>query len=349
MADTTTAPAAAPAPTATTQPAPGASVTPLKPHHSATQPRDDGKRFAGAPVPVEPPKPKAWKLGDVEITDPDELYAVAAERYTDSTTLEQMQRELAEYRKQAERWKDPTKALTPQQKAAIARQQLEEFEQQEREARLPPEQRQFLQQQREFARQKQEFESARLREQQEREAQADIAVRNELVTTVRATLRALGEEEANSVMFREVVAEMRSTAGRNYPPEVLAARVSKRMEVESLRHAARLAKSRPAALAASRELVDALNAIDDPEVLRRFAPLIERGRRMDFARLSAVPGGAAPAAAPPPQGATQQTPLPGNRGPVTNDEWVQWFQQGNRPQAPAEYQAQQRLRALGKL
>lgn len=353
MADAPAVAPAAPAvaPTQTTAPQPtGATVTTLKTHHSAHQPREVGK-FAGPPQPpeapaAEPQKPKAWKLGDVEITDPDELYAVASERVVDHSAFEAAQRELAELRRQAQQWKEPTRALTPAQKAQIAREQLEEFARQEQEAKLPPEQRDLLQQRREFQRQKAEFEAERQRELQTREQQQEQADREALVGGVRQVLRLLGADERPSVTTREVLAEMRQSLlqGKAYPPEVIARRVQLRLEQEGLRHAARVAKVRPTVFVSTPEIVEALNSLEDPEVLQKLAPLIERGRRLNLERLGATPAPPSPQSPPSPGAA-----LPLGRPPRTDGEWVAWFRAGNAPSAPQEYQAQQRLRAAGKL
>lgn len=346
-------PATSPAP-APAAPQSGATVTPLKPHHSTAQPREEG-RFAGPPKPGEQaappppplaPVPKEWDVGGYKTRDPDELAAIAAERVVDHTAFQRLQSEYQKLQQQAEAWKDPHRALTPQQRAEIARRELEEFYQREQEAKLPPEQRQILAERRALAAEAQRLRDELDKRRHDEEAAAHQQERAAIIADVRATLKILGADENRpSVLLREVLAAKRAAiaAGKNYPPEVIARQVQRAMDAEAMAHIGRLAKANPVALLANPAVVDALNAIRDPAVLQALAPLIEWGRKANLERL-----GAAPPPSPGAQAATapSSTPaLPPGTMPRTDTEWQAWFRAGNKPESPEAFQAQQRLRA----
>lgn len=342
------APVSAPAPAA-----PGATVTPIKPHHSAAQPREEG-RFAGPPKPGEqataapqPPgqAPKEWDVGGYKTRDPDELAAIAAERVVDHDAFQRLQAGYQKLQQQAEAWKDPHRALTPQQRAEIARRELEEFYQREQEAKLPPEQRRILEERRALAAEAQKLREELDRRRHEDEAAAHQKEKAALVADVRAALRILGADENRpGPTVHLVLAAKRAAiaARKDYPPEVIARQVRAAMEAEATAHLGRIAKTNPAALLANPAVVEALNAIRDPAALQVLAPLIDFGRKANLERLGAAP--------PPSPGAQPTAPsappsLPPGTMPRTDTEWQAWFRAGNKPESPEAFQAMQRLRA----
>jgi hypothetical protein len=359
MADTATAtatPAAAPSAPQTAPAAPSqfaqqpGSVTPIRPHHSATQPRELGK-FAGAPDPARapeaatatPPPPKSWKLGDTEVTDPEELYAIAAQREVDARAFEQQQQELARLREQARRWERPEEALDPQTIDALARRRLQEYLQQQQEAQLPPEQRAFLQAKRELEREKALIEQHKKAQQQQQEQQQLAAVRQEAVQSVKKVAGLLGMGETPDVV-RRIALKMRANvaSGRMYPDEVIARQVRQEIEAED---GARLQRIKPQALISRPEVLAALNALEDPSILAQLAPLAERARRMAVEKLGATPQASQPQP-------TQQAPaveVPQGREPRTDAEWVAFFRAGGKPSEAHHFQAMHNLRARGLL
>lgn len=323
------------APTAATPPAApqGATVTLIKAHHSAQQPRADDGKFS-----TPPPAPQVVKVDGRDVPL-DELLVDYKGRVVDHGAYEEARKELARLKSEMERFKDPHAALTPEQRQEIARRELAAFLEQQEEAKLPPEERHRRAEVRAALAERDRLKGElQKREQSEQEAQQE-ADRQHAVLMVRESLKALGEEERPGVAMREVAAELRAAAmqGKQYPPEVIAHRVRQRLDGESLRRVASMPVAR---VLANQEIVKALNAIEDPQVLQALAPLIERGRLLNLQRLGAVPaGGPQPVAAP--------TPLQPGQQPKTDAEWAAHFNAGNRPQNPAEFNRYLALRDRG--
>lgn len=330
---------AAPQATAPAAQPQGATVTPIKAHHAATQPRAEDGKFTQPPAATASPQgPRLIKVDDREVPE-DELLADYKGRRVEYEAWEKTQREAAELRAQLERFKDPHKALTPEQRQEIARRELAEFLERQEEAKLPPEERARRQQVREAMaerdRLKQELES---RQQQDEQAQLQ-ADREYAATMVRATLKALGEEERPGVAMREVAAELRSAAlkGLTYPPETVALRVRQRLDGLAVERVSRMP---PAVLVKNAALVKALNETTDPAVLQALAPLIERGRMANLQKLGAMPAAQQqPTVAP--------APLAPGEQPRTDGQWAAHFNAGNQPKTPQEFNIFLRLRDRG--
>lgn len=324
------APAAAPSAPAAAAPAQQApaTVTPIRPpHHSDTQPREVGK-FAGAPVPPAP-APKSWKVGERTITDPDELYHYVQERQVDERAFQEARAETERLRQENARWQNPAKALTAEQRQSIALQELKDYARAEEEAKLPPEQRAFLQRQRELEEKVQEYENEKQTRAESEQQAAALQQRNEAVDYIKVALSHMGDTKGDTRLAREVLFEARAAlaAGKQYPPEVLARRVQKRMERETEASLARVPVQRliqqPAFLAS-------LNALEDPTVLAQLAPLLERVRLQTLKGLGAVPA---------PQRGTTSAPvsaLPVGQTPRTTSEWVAYFQGGGARTTPEQ-------------
>lgn len=325
------APVAPPAPAAQpVAPAPDAG----KPHHSATQPREVGK-FAGPPAPAAPAAPKSWKLGDREVTDPEELYAYAREREVDAQAYENARQEATRLKAEAERWKDPRKALTAEQQDQIARERLEEFLRQEEEAKLPPAERAARQRLREYEAKIAEYENEKQQRARQEQDQAATAERNEAVTYVKATLAHMGDQNGDPRLAQVVLNAARAAlaAGKQYPPDVLARMVMRQMDADAAKAVAALPVER---VLSEQRFIDGLNAIEDPAIFEKLKPLLER------ARLHSLKG---MGAAPIPQPALAVVPaLAQGQEPRTTEQWIAYFQAGGRRDTPALMAQWNRLR-----
>lgn len=302
-------------------PPPGATVTPIKPaHHSATQPREVGK-FAGPPV----PEPKTWDLGGRKVTDPDEVYAFAREREVDAQAYAEARQETERLRAEVARWKEPSKALTREQREAIALQELQEHMRAQEEAKLPPEQRAFLQRQRELEAKLAKYEEEKAGAEQRAQQEAAQADRANVVDYMKAALAHLGDTNGDPKLAREVLFETRRALvqGKQYPPDVLARQVQRRLDAEAARSVARLPVAR---VLAEPTFVDALNKLEDPALLAKLGPLLERARLHNLQSL-----GAKPAA---PHVATAAPALPPGQEPRTTEQWVAYFRNGGQRDTP---------------
>lgn len=302
------APSAAPAPTE----AP-------KPHHSALQPRAPQGTFAGAPDPSRAPTPtagteaqharKAWKWGDKEITDPDELYreaqqarALALEKAAEKEALAKYHREAEENARKAreleDKLKDPRKLLTPEQRYALLEEEARAWAEEERIRALPPEQQQILRLKQQVEREKAALEAQRAEhekrlqeakaaeEAKQREAE-DAAAREEMSAYVQASLEGAGlERTANNLLRVTAIIRGGLVRGVRYPPEVIGAKVKQQVAAE-----------RAAALqgASVEDLVSESNlkklaAIEDPAVLRKLAGVLgDKLRRLNLSDLGLRP------------------------------------------------------------
>lgn len=317
-------------PTAAPTPAPAAApaATPAPTHHSALQPREQGK-FAGAPdpakagtpaapatpPPAQPEAPKTWKVGGKEFRSADDLYAYAAEKDAEARALDEYRQREAEASRKArefeERIKDPRKALTPELEQEILARHVREWQEAEAfKAMSPAEQQLFLLRKQlekergaleaekaERKRQEEEAKTAAEREQAERE---QAAHREELKQTIGAAL-ASAALPATATNIQAVVMVLRGAAERGvvYPPEVVARKVKERFAVERREYVKALEPT--ALLSELPELIDRLNAVEDAALLRKLAPLGEKLRRLNLESLGATPP---PAQTPVSTGAT---------------------------------------------
>lgn len=294
-------------PAAPAAPAAAATTAEPKPHHSTTQPREVGK-FAGPPQPgapaaETPPPPQKWKVGDEEIDDPAELARLAMERTVDHRAFSETQRaaarleaELRAAKAQLER-AQRGEVLDAETRQRIALEEARRYQEEQELAALPEEQRRFYlhmkQVQREAAEAKAklaEIERARAeaeeQKKQEAEQQQRLETQKKLAGDIRSAMEATGLALSND-LARMVSAEMRASimAGvdpTEYPPEVLARRVLKRFNATvSEQVKARAAK--PETLFRDiPTLVDALNNLEDPAVLRSLGKLGDRLRRLNL-------------------------------------------------------------------
>jgi hypothetical protein len=267
------------------------------------------------------PAPQVYEIDGRKLTA-DDLRAALAERQEDERAFRAEREELSRLRQEQQRWKEPTRALTPEQRREIARLELLEFQRQQDEAKLPPEQRAFLQQKREFERQQAEFQ--RQREEQEQQAlhAQQMEQRQQAAANVQAALKALGTDENDSLAVRLVADEfwMASQQGKEYPPAVIARRVQRQLDAIASQRAVKLG---PKALLGNAEFVSALNALDDEALLRALAPLGERLRTLNLQARGLT-------STPPPQ-PSNVVPLPTGQQPRTDSDWIQHFRSTGAP------------------
>jgi hypothetical protein len=343
---------AAPAPVAPAAPTPQAGVpvptAPKPTHHSATQPRDDAKRFAGAPEQKAPAAPRMLKVADREIPEEEALALLEDKVETQRLTQAEAQ-ELARLRAEAAKWKEPHKTLTRQQREEIAAEELRSWQQAEEEKALPPEVRAFRQQQREFARQREEFQ----RQQEEvkaKHAEALNARTEEFCkANVYETFKVLGMEPKEGLVLREITRAWQASAAaeRNDTPRVIAMQVQKRLDAMAEQ---RTLGRDPKALLSHPKMAEKLNALKPEEVAGLFellGPFFEVVRTANLQRrgLSVVP---APGQAAAPTGSTPAQ-LASAPEPSTSQGWLEFFRNGGQPDSPARHKAYWALKDRGAL
>lgn len=306
MSDT---PIAAPAPSAAPAAAPAA---PQPTHHSALQPREQGK-FAGAPDPskappapeptAQPEAPKTWKVGGKEFRSADDLHAYAAEVAAEARALDEYRRREAEASKRAreleERTKDPRKALTPELEQEILQRHVREWQEAEAFKAMTPEQQHLYQMRKHLERERAAIEAekaerqrledeARTSKENEERQRAEAAAREELKETISTALNAAGLP-LTTANVQATVMILRGAAERGvvYPPEVVAKKVREAKAAERREYVKALEPS--ALLNELPELIERLNAVDDAALLRKLAPLGEKLRRLNLEALGAAP------------------------------------------------------------
>lgn len=311
------APAAAPASPTTAAPTAQAPTT-QKTHHAVAQPRTPEGKFNGPPDPAKvptgapapeaapPPPPKSWKVGGREFRDPDELAAFTAERDAEARAVEVAAQRLREYEARMADYeaklKDPTKALTPEQEQAILQRRVREWQEQDALSRMTPEARADYLARKEIQREvetlrAEKAERARLeaeaKQKAEAEAQqaADLEARKELADTLTEAVRLAGLDPTDHWHLQKAAWIMHGAAVRPipvvYPPHVVARKV--REEVEKERRGNLAKADLPSLLKSDPGLVERLNAIEDPEVLRALGALGEKLRRLNLEALGARP------------------------------------------------------------
>lgn len=313
MSDTPVAPTAAPSAPA----APAATPAPAAPHHAHLQPREQGK-FAGPPDPTKatpaspsaPEAPKTWKVGQREFKSPEEMALYASEADSERSALDAFRKQAAEAAAKAkeyeERLKDPSKLVTKEMRQQIIQAELREFQKQEYLKTLSPEARELF-----LIAEEREQRAAALEAQLKQREAADAEAKAKADAEAKAKQEAEEREEIKAYMNEAMKAEglnpnnphhylrmttlMRGAAERGvlYRPEVIAMKVREQIERE---RTDTLKSVKANDLLAIDEVVSALNGVEDAAMLRKLAPLIERGRRLHLEALGAAP--AAPVAAP---------------------------------------------------
>lgn len=277
--------------------APAAASGPAVP--SGERPRGPDGKFlpvAGEAAAAPPPPPKRWKVGEREIENPDDLYAIAAQKDVDRRALEQYaasHRELAALKAKLE--KDPRALIGDRERLkALALQTLrEEME----EESLTPEQRE----RRAFEREKAEWQRQRDEEKQAVEAKQQEAAlgaaRKQYVATIEDAMKATGLPMSDALAKRVAGAMLHNVRlGLNYPPAVIARQVKAQWQEETQGALGGL-KGREL-VDALPFLVDALNGLEDADLLKKLSPLGERLRRLNLEALGAAPPAGAPTSPP---------------------------------------------------
>lgn len=355
------APAAPTVPVATQAPAAppasqGATVTPIKPpHHSAQQARAEDGKFA-QPAPASSHAPRRIKVAEGVEMEEEELLADYNGRRVEHEAYERAVKERAELAARLEAYKEPHKALTPEQRMEIAKRELADYLAREEEAKLPPAEREQRARARAVAAENERLkEELQKREQGERQAKAQ-ADREHTVGQYRATMKILGvPDDQNGVVSQQVIALMYEAKqkGLEYPPETLAYKVRQRMQGAAAgwvtAGGARGLLSHPGVVG----ILNSLKPEEHGELLEKLGPFMETARAYNLQRrgLTGAPPGQQPQAPAVvgPGGSAPVGELPVGRDPRTNPEWLAWFRAGNQPRTPAQYQAQQRLKSLDLL
>lgn len=295
-------------------PAAPAAVAPEAPktHHAQQQPRTPQGQFNGPPgaatpaAEAPPPERPRYKIGDTEYDDPNEVAAIANERHVERGALESHYRALQERETQLQTLREELERakrgelLDDQTRDRIALERARRFQQEQEEAALPEEQRAFLRQVREMqareAAYKSELEKIKkakadeeAKQKQTAEQKQQAELRQQMGTTIKSAMAATGLPMTDDLV-RLVSAEMRAglMAGVEYPPEVLARRVQQRWHKST----AELFKTAKPEDLFKRipTLVDALNALEDPAILRQLAPKLgDRLRRLNLESIGARP------------------------------------------------------------
>lgn len=322
MSDTTptsapSAPAAAPAPTT------GAPPEAMPQHHAHRQPREQG-RFSGPPgeaapadpkppEAAQPPAPKKWRVGDREIEDPDDLYVLAAAKEVERERLEQLAREAEELRAFRAQVQKNKRAVftTPEEETQHALTIIRE--RMEWEA-MTPEQRALKERERKLEEMERRIREHEERQQQEQQQVALTQAKKQVVATVQAAMDASGLPQTDE-LARRVARKMHANArlGLNYPPEVLARQVKQEWQEETR---VGLEKVPPTQLLDMLPfLVERLESVDDPAILRKLSKLGEKLRRLNLESLGAAPAGAPPAPQP-------SAPANASGNPKPQEEWT---------------------------
>lgn len=287
---------------ATAAPAAPAAAAPEAPktHHSATQPRTPQGQFTPpTETATETPAPQRWKVGDEEFDNADDLARVAAERTVERKSIEAHYRRAQELEVKARQLEAALeeaksgKVLDAQTRQRIALEEARRYQEEQELANLPEEQRRLYLHMKALEQKAREAEEkiaahekaqkdAEEKARREQEDQQQRALRQELGTKIRTAMEATGLP-LNDDLTRMVVAEMEAGlhAGVDYPPEALARRVRNRFysaanEVVAKEPPAALFKRLPG-------LVEVLNNLEDPAILRLLAPKLgDRLRRLNL-------------------------------------------------------------------
>lgn len=278
MSDPTTAPAAAPAtPTAAAQP-----TAPVRDPENGRFTRDGRGQPAAkaAPAAAQPEAPRRYKLpGTEEELDEHELLAAAAEKRLEGNALQAKLKRLAELEAQAEKWKDPRKALSHEDQRKLAIQVAQDWQREQEELSLPPEQQAILRRERALREREEKLQAEEQRRQQEAEQAQMEEFRAAAVENVKAAVQISGLPPTPATYKR--LFGLMAVAAKNgvaFPPEVLARKLRAAHDAEAQETfkalgGAQILRRNPA-------LVEQLNSLEDAEALQLLAPLGERLRRL---------------------------------------------------------------------
>lgn len=318
MPESTVAPVTPPAPEAEAQ------ATTATPPATGERHRSEDGRFAPEKSAAQAASaaPKRWKLGDREIEDPDELYALATQRQVDEesykTALQKAQQ--AEMLARALKEGRLEELLGKEGARKYALEIAKKWKEEEEEKNLPPEERE----RRELKRKLEAYERERAEQEKKRkETEEQRLAREEgerAVATIKEAMTATGLPQTNALAKR-VAAKMYANlqSGRNYPAHVIAKQVREEWVSEQREAYKNLAPQQ--LLSMIPELVEKLEALEDAGLLAKFPKLGDRLRRLNLQNLDARPAPVAKPAAPESQAAR----LPDGREPQTAQEWDRYF------------------------
>jgi hypothetical protein len=279
-----------------------------------------------------------------------ELLADYKGRLVEHEAYQRLLKENAEARAKLDAYKEPARALTPEQRREIARQELRAFQQAEREAALPPEAREQLARDRAREAELAAREEA-IAKREAADKQAKAQANREYTTHVyRATMKILGvPDDRDGIVSQQVLALMYEAKrdGKEYPPETLAHRVRQRMQGAS---ASWVATGGAKGLLSNPKVVEILNNLNPEEhgaLLEALGPFMETARAYNLQRrgLTAVPGGH-------PQGQpviTAPTASTTGSEPRTTQAWIAHFKGGAQPSTPAQREMYWSLKDRGLL
>jgi hypothetical protein len=211
--------------------------------------------------------------------DEAELLATATEKRVESRAVQAKMQRLAELEAQAAKWEDPRQALSREDQRKLAIQVAQEWQKEQEELSLPPEQQAFLRRERALAERERQIKEDDDRRTREAEQAQMEQFRIESVETVKTAVEISGLPKTTSTYKRLLV--IMSTAAKNgmaLPPEVLARKLRAATDAEAQETVKAMGGAQ--ALRRNPALVEALNSLDDAEALRLLAPLGERLRRL---------------------------------------------------------------------
>lgn len=306
---------------------PGASVQDAKPPEERSKTERargaDGRFKPGEETPTAQPTPKKWKLGDREVDDPNELYAIASRQAVDEEAFSTLQNKA----KQADELIAALKSgrladvigVEAARKFAVSI--AAQWKAEEEERNLPPEERERRELKRKleaYEREKAEAEKKKKETEQER---LDREEGERAVATIKEAMAQTGLPQTNG-LARRVAAKMYANvqSGRNYPAHVVADQVRKDWLAEQ--REAYKALSPAQLLGMLPELVEKLDALEDAGLLTKFPKLGERLRRLNLEQLGAKPPAERRPTTP---AAPAPAKLPDGREPQTAQEWDRYF------------------------
>jgi hypothetical protein len=279
-------------------------------------------------------------VGDTEVTDPDELHALALQRDVDYSTWKQEQEELQRLRQERSR------PLTEEEELQIAQRQYQRFLEQKRLAEMPEEERRLYQREKALRDREEALKAEEDKRQQAERGQALQQAKEQLRSTAQAVMEKTGLPSTASNVRRVLeVMKANMKAGRNYPPEVVARQVREERHKE---FAANVERMKPADLLRLPKVAEHLNGLEDVELLKQLGPLGERLRRLNLEALNMVPQGQPPAQQAQGGGGGGSMELPTHR-PPTDAELLSYFRNGGKAETPEQRNAIFRFRAAGKL
>jgi hypothetical protein len=235
------------------------------------EPRAQGGEPAEKKPAPKPPPRKAWRVGEREVTDPDELYAIAEQNRVERKLVEETAQESKRNREFLRLLKEDPRAVLsdPSIGHDLKKLAIDWLKEQIEEEGLSPEQKRIKELERSLKQREEQEKTAKQKAEAEAQEKADNDAREYLVKVITDAMAEVKLPKTDAIDKQRAQLMLKQTAlGLDLPPAAIARLVEREVMEE---HAS------------------IYDEMDGAEVLRRFPKLADKVRKAHLESLKIAP------------------------------------------------------------